>query len=81
MGSDLTVLFRICLSHLISKLSLIRSLKLLVSGAKLSNWSKSVAHSHCNRWSKISDSFTYLTCLPVKFEIPICFASHAKKCW
>ena len=80
MGNGLTVRFKTGLSRLISKLSLIRSLKLLVSEAKISKLSKSIVQSYCNRCSETAESFTFLTRLPVKFEIPICSAALVKKC-
>ena len=80
VSNDITVWFRTGLSCLISELSLIWSLKLLVSEAEISKWSKSVVQSHWNRWSETANSFTFLTCLPVKFEIPVCFAALVKKC-
>ena len=56
-GNDLTVRFKTVLSCLISKLSLIRSPKLLVSEAKIPKLSKSIVQSHCNRWSQTADPF------------------------
>ena len=57
-----------------------KSLKLLVSEAKISKWSKSIVQSYYYRWSETVDFFTYLANLPAKFEIPICPAILAKKC-
>ena len=49
-----------------------------MSEAKISKWLKSIAQPHCNRWSETADYFTFLTRLPVKFEIPIYFAANEK---
>ena len=55
----LTAQFKIDMSRLISKLSVIRSLKLLVTEATISKCSKEIVQSCCNMWPEIADSFTF----------------------
>ena len=62
-------------SRIINKLSLMSSLKLLVSEAKISKSSKLMEQSHCDRWSETADCLTFLTRFSVKLEIPICSAA------
>ena len=70
--------FKIGLSRLINRLSLMSSLKLLVSVAKTSKLSKLMTQSHCKRWSETVDSFIFFTRFSVKLEIPICSAALVK---
>ena len=73
--------FKVGLSHFINRLSLMSSLKLLVSQAKTSKLPKLMMQSHCKWWSETADSFIFFTCFSVKLEIPICSAALVKKCW
>ena len=75
------VQFKIGLSCFINRLSLMSSLKLLVSEAKTSKLSKLMTQSHCKQWSETADSFTFFTRFSVKLEIHICSAALVKKCW
>ena len=52
--------FKVGLSHFINRLSLMSSLKLLVSEAKTSKSSKLMMQSHCKQWSETADSFSFL---------------------
>ena len=54
----LTAQFKIDMSRLISKLSVIRSLKLLVTESTISKCSKEIVQSYCNMWPETADSFT-----------------------
>ena len=58
--NDLMVLFSWDWSRLINKLSLIGSLNLLASKARISKWSKSIEHLHSSRWSDTADFLTLL---------------------
>ena len=75
-GNDLMVLFNWGLSRLINKLSLIRSLNLFPSEARISKRSKSIDQLHSSRWSDTAD---YLRRFPVKLEIHMCSAALVKK--
>ena len=72
------VLFNWDWSHLINRLSLIRSLNLFASEARIAKWSKSVEQLHSSRWSDSADCLTLLRRFPVKLDIPICFSSSKK---
>ena len=78
-GNDLMVLFNWGWSRLINKLSLMRSLNLFVSEARISKWSKSIEQLHSNRWSDTAGSLTHLRCFSVKLKIPMCSAALVKK--
>ena len=78
-GNDLMVLFNWGWSRLINKLSLMRSLNLFVSEARISKWSKSIKQLHSNRWSDTAGSLTHLRCFSVKLKIPMCSAAQIKK--
>ena len=54
------VQFKIGLSRFINRLSLMSSLKLLVSEAKTSKSSKLIMQLHCKQWSETADSFLFL---------------------
>ena len=69
------VLFNWGWSHLINKLSLIRSLKLFASEARISKWSKSIEELHSSRWSDTADCSTHLRRFPAKSKIPMCSAA------
>ena len=58
------VLFNWGCSRLINKLSLIRSLNLFVSEARISKWSKSIEQLHSSRWSDTADCLTHLRRFP-----------------
>ena len=73
--------FKIGLSRFINRLSLMSSLKLLVSEAKTSKSSKLMTQSHCKGWSETADSFIFFTRFSVKLEIPVCSAALVQKCW
>ena len=62
-GNNLTVQFKTGLLCLISNKhnKPVRSLKLLVSEAKISKWSKLIVQLHYNRWSENADPFTILS--------------------
>ena len=79
-GNDVVVRLSTGLSRIINKLSLMSSLKLLVSEAKISKSSKLMEQSHCNRWSETANCFKYLTRFSVKLEMSICSAALLKKC-
>ena len=78
-GIDSMVLLNWGWSRLINKLSLIRSLNLFASKARISKWSKSIQQLHSSRWSDIADCLTLLRHFPVKLDIPICSAALVKK--
>ena len=67
--------FKVGLSHFINRLSLMSSLKLLVSEAKTSKSSKLMTQSHWKQWSETADSFIFFTHFSVKLETPICYAA------
>ena len=69
------VRFKIGLSRFINRLSLMSSLKLLVSETKTSKSTKLMTQSHCKQWSETADSFIFFTHFTVKLEIPICSAA------
>ena len=77
-GNDLMVLFNWGWSRLINKLSLIRSLNLFASEARISKWSKSIEQLHSSRWSDIADCLTLLRRFPAKLDISICSAAPVK---
>ena len=79
-GNDLMVLFNLVWSRIINKLSLIRSLNLFASEARISKRSKSTEQLHSSRWSDTVDCLTHLRRFPVKLEIPMCSAALVKKC-
>ena len=66
------VLFNWGWSRLINKLSLIRSLNLFASEARISKWSKPVEQLYSSRWSDTTDCLTHLRCFLVKSEILMC---------
>ena len=68
------VLFNWGWSRLTNKLSLIRSLNFFAVEARISKWSKSIKQLHSSRWTDIADCLTYLRRIPVKLEMPICYA-------
>ena len=76
--NDVMVLFKWAWSRLINKLSLI-SLKVLVSEARISKWSKSFEQVHSSRCSDTSDCLTLLRGSPDKLDIPICSAALVKR--
>ena len=80
-GNGLMVLFNLGRSRLINKLSLIRSLNLFASVARIAKWIKSIKQLHSSRWSDTADCLTYLRCLLVKLEITMCSAALVKKWW
>ena len=65
-------LFKIGLSRLISKLSLISRTNLLFPFVKMVNSSKDGMLLQFKRWSRIALSFDGLVFLNVKGDIPIC---------
>ena len=65
-------LFKIGLSRLISKLSLISSTNLLFPFAKMVNTSKDGILLQFKRWLRIALSFDGLVFLNVKGDVPIC---------
>ena len=71
-GNDFIVLFKIVLSHFITKLSLKSNLNLLQSVAKMLKSSKFMAQLRCNRWPDIADCLTFLRHFTVRLEIPVC---------
>ena len=75
------VLFNWGWSCLINKLSLIRSLNLFASEARISKWSKSIEQLHSSRGSDTAYCLTHLRCFPVKLDIPMCSAALVKKWW
>ena len=77
--NDLMFLLNWGWSRLINKLSLIRSLNLFASKARISKWSKSIKQLHSSRWSDTADCLTHLRCFPVNIEIPMCSAALVKK--
>ena len=79
-GNDLMVRFKIGLFRFIKRLSLMSSLKLLMSEAKTSKSSKLMTQSHCKRWLETADSFIIFTRFSFKLEIPICSAALVQKC-
>ena len=78
-GNDLMILFSWSWSRLINKLSLIKSLNLFASEARISKLSKSMEQLHSSRWSDTADCLTHLRRFPVKLEIPMCCAALVKK--
>ena len=78
-GSYLMVLFNWGFSRLINKLSLIRSLNLFASEARISKWSKSIEQLHSSRWSDTADCLILLRHFPFELNIPICSAALIKK--
>ena len=68
-GNDLMVLFNWGWSHLINKLSVMRSLNLFTSEARTSKWSKPTEQLHSRRWPDTANCLTHLRCFPVKLEI------------
>ena len=75
------VLFNWGWSRLINKLSLIRSLNLFASEARILKWSKSIEQLYSSRWSDTADCLTHLRCFPVKLEISMYSAeSNLKFC-
>ena len=78
--NDLMVLFNWGWSRLINKLTLIKTLNLLASEARISKWSKSIEQLHSRRWSDTADCLTLLRRFPVKLDIPVCSAAIVK-CW
>ena len=69
--NDLMVLFNWGWSCLINKLSLIRSLKLFLSGARIPKWSKPIEQFHSSIWSDTADCLIFLVRFPVKLDILI----------
>ena len=78
-GNDLMVLFNLVWSRIINKLSLIRSLNLFASGARISTRSTSTEQLQSSRWSDTVDCLTHLRRFPVKLEIPMCSSALVKK--
>ena len=78
-GNDSMVLFNLVWSRIINKLSLIRSVNLFASEARISTRSKSTEQLHSSRWSDTVDCLTHLRRFPVKLEIPMCSAALVKK--
>ena len=72
-------LFKIGLSHLISKLSLISRTNLLFPFVKMVN-SKEGMLLQFKRWSRITLSFEGLVFLNVKGDIPLCFPDLTFQC-
>ena len=66
-------------SCLINKLSLIRSLNLFASEARISKLSKSIEQLHSSRWSDTADCLTHLRRFPAKLEIPMCSAAKQRQ--
>ena len=64
--NSMMVLFNWDWSHLINKLSLIRSLNLFASEARKSKSSNSMEQLHSSRWSDTGDCLTPLRCFSVK---------------
>ena len=77
-GYNLMVLFNWGWSRLVSKLSLMRTLNLLASEARISKWLMQLCSS---RWSDPADCLTLLRWFPGKVDIPICSAAPVKKWW
>ena len=73
-------LFKIGLSRLISKLSLISRSNLLFPFVKIVNSSKDGMLLQFKRWSRIALSFDGLVFLNVKDDIPICSPDLTFKC-
>ena len=73
-------LFKMGLSRLISKLSLISITNLLFPFAKMVNSSKDGILLQFRRWSQITLSFDGLVFLNVKGDIPICSPDLTFKC-
>ena len=73
-------LFKIGLSRLISKLSLISRSNLLFPFLKIVNPSKDGMLLKLKRWSGIALSFDGLVSLNVKGDIPICSPNLTLKC-
>ena len=78
-SDNFTVLFNWGWSCLINKISLIRSLNLFASEARISKWSKFIKQLHSSRWSNTADCLRLLRRFPVKLEIPMCSAVLVKK--
>ena len=57
-GNDLMVLFNWGWWRLTNKLSLIISLNLFASEARISKWSKSIKQLHSSRWSDTANCLT-----------------------
>ena len=77
--NDVMVLFNWGWSCLINKLSVIRSLNLFASEARISKWSKSIEQLHSSRWSDTADCLTHLRWFPFNLDIPMCSAAVVKK--
>ena len=75
-GNDLMVLWD--WSRLINKLSLIRSLNLFASEARISKWSNSVEQLHSSMWSDTADFLTLLRHFPVKLHTHMLFSTSKK---
>ena len=73
-------LFKVGLSRLISKLSLILSMNLLFSFAKMNNSSKDEILLQFERWSRTALSFDGLVFLNVKGDVPICSPNLTLRC-
>ena len=83
-GNDLMVLFNYGWSRLTSNLSLMKSLNLFASEARISKWlsiEKSIEQLHSSSLSDIADCLTLLRRFPIKLDIPICSAALVKKWW
>ena len=78
--TELMFFFKIGLSRLISKLSLISSTNLLLSFAKMVNSSKDGILLQFKRWSQIAFSFDGLVFLNVKGDILISSPDLPFKC-
>ena len=73
-------LFEICLSHLMSNLSLISSTNLLFLFAKMVISSKDGILLQFREWSRIALSFDGLIFLNLKRDIPLCSPDLTFKC-
>ena len=77
-GNGLMVLFNWGWSHLINKLSLIRSLNLFASETRISKWSVTFSDNQVDGQILLI-LLTLLRCFPVKLEISKCLAALVKK--
>ena len=75
--NDSMVLFKWGWWRLINKPSLIRSLNLFASEARIWKWSKYIEQLHSSRWSEIHDCLTLIRCFQVKLD-NLCYAALVK---
>ena len=73
------VLFNWGWSRLINKLSLMKSVNMFASEARISKRLKSIEQLHSRRWSDTADCLTHLRRFLVKLEISMCSAALVKK--